>query len=101
LNLTITGKHIKVTEALKKYARDKTSKLPKYYDSVNQIQVVIDGNEHHNINVEIIVRAEHNKVFVANEISNDAYKGIDSAIHKLERQLRRKNKKERNNKHSD
>ncbi len=101
MNFTITGKHIKVTEALKKYARDKSSKLPKYYDSINQIQVVIDGNEHHNIDVEIIARAEHNKLFIANEISNDAYKGIDLAIHKIERQLRRKKKKERNNKHSD
>lgn len=99
MNFTITGRHIKVTEALKKHAREKTSKLPRYYNSINQVQVIVDGNEHHNINVEIIARAEHNKVFVANQTSDDAYKGIDLTVHKLERQLRRKKEKERNSKH--
>ena len=43
--ITITGKHIEVTEALKKHAEEKTSKLPKYYNSINQVEVIIDGNQ--------------------------------------------------------
>ncbi|MHC4842264.1 MAG: ribosome hibernation-promoting factor, HPF/YfiA family [Planctomycetota bacterium] len=99
MDFIITGRHIDVTEAIKNYAQEKTSKLPRYYNNINQVKVIIDGKEHSNINVEIIARAEHNKVFVAQETSEDAYKGIDIAAHKLESQLRRIKSKERNNKH--
>jgi len=99
LDFIITGRHIDVTEAIKSYAQEKTSKLPRYYSLINQVSVIIDGKEHSDINVEIIARGEHNKVFVAEETSEDAYKSIDIAVHKLERQLRRIKSKERNNKH--
>lgn len=99
MDFIITGRHIDVTEAIKSYAQEKTSKLPRYYSLINQVSVIIDGKEHSDINVEIIARGEHNKVFVAEETSEDAYKSIDIAVHKLERQLRRIKSKERNNKH--
>ena len=100
MDFIITGRHTDITEAVKNYAQEKTAKLPRYYNSINQVKVLIDGNKHSNISVNITARAEHNKVFIAEETSNDAYKGIDLAVHKLERQLRRKKEKERNNKHS-
>ncbi len=96
---TITGRHFDITEAFKRYAEEKTSKLSKYYDSINRIEVIIEGNKDGNITVEIIARAEHNKIFIVKEISEDAYKSIDIGVHKLERQLRRKKGRERNNKH--
>ena len=48
--------------------------------------------------MEIIARGEHSRVFVGTETCEDAYKGIDVAVHKLERQLRRKKTRERDNK---
>ncbi len=95
---TISGKHIDITEAIKRHAEEKTSKLPKYYDSINQIEVIIDGNKGGNTSVEIIARAEHSKIFIVTETGEDAYKCIDVAVRKLERQLRRKKGRERDNK---
>jgi len=100
LLFTISGKHIEITEALRMHAEEKTSKLPKYYNSINQIEVIIDGNQGGNTSVEIIARAEHSKVFVSTETGEDAYRCIDMAVHKLERQLRRAKSKERDNKHT-
>ena len=97
---TISGKHIDITEAIKEYAEQKTSKLPRYYNSVNQIEVIIDGSRVADTSVEMIARAEHSKVFVVNEKGEDVYRCIDLAVHKLERQLRRKKSKERNKKHT-
>ena len=97
---TITGKHIDITEAIRKHAEEKTSKLPKYYNSINQVEVIIDGTKTGNTTVEIIARAEHSKVFIVTETGQDAYRCIDLAVHKLERQLRRKKGKERDNKHT-
>lgn len=97
---TITGKHIEITDAIKTYAQEKTSKLPKYYNSINRVEVIVEGGSGGNSTVEIIARAEHSKIFIAAETSKDAYKCIDIAVRKLERQLRRKKTKERNNKHA-
>lgn len=96
---TITGKHIEVTQAIKDHAREKTEKLPRYYNSINRIEVVINGSEGGKPSVEIIARGEHSNVFVAKETGEDTYSCIDLAARKLERQLRRKKGKQRNNKH--
>jgi len=101
LLFTISGKHIEVTEAIRKHAEEKTSKLPKYYNSINQVEVIIDANQGgSNTSVEVIARAEHSKVFIATETGEDAYRCIDMAVHKLERQLRKAKSKERDNKHT-
>ena len=96
---TITGKHIDITDALRNHAEEKTSKLPKFYNSINQVEVIIDGNDGGGKSVEIIARGEHSNVFVVTETGDDPYKSIDIAVHKLERQLRRKKTKQRDNKH--
>jgi len=96
---TITGKHIEVTQAIKDHAREKTEKLPRYYNSINQIEVIINGSEGGKPSVEIIARGEHSVVFVAKESGEDTYACIDLAVRKLERQLRRKKGKQRNHKH--
>ncbi len=97
---TITGKHIEITEAIRRHAEEKTAKLPKYYNSINRIEVIIDGSQGGDTSVEIIAKAEHSKIFVGTEAGHDAYRCIDMAVHKLERQLRRAKSKERDNKHS-
>ena len=96
---TISGKHIEITEAIRRHAEEKTSKLPRYYNSINQVEVIIDGSHGGNTSVEIIARGEHSKVFIVTETGEDAYRCIDVAVRKLERQLRRKKGRERNNKH--
>jgi putative sigma-54 modulation protein len=100
LLITISGKHIEITESIKKHVEEKASKLPKYYDSINQIEVIIDGSQGGSTSVEVIARAEHSGTFVGTETGEDAYRCIDMAIHKLERQLRRAKSKERDNKYT-
>jgi putative sigma-54 modulation protein len=100
LLFTISGKHIEITEAIRKHAEEKTSKLPKYYNSINQVEVIVDGNQGGGTSVEVIARAEHSKVFIGTERGEDTYRCIDMAVHKIERQLRRTKSKERDNKRS-
>lgn len=97
---TITGKHVAITDAIRTYAEEKTSRLPRFYNGVNQIEVIVDGHDTGAaVAVEIIARGEHSNVFVATERGSDAYQCIDGAVHKLERQLRRKKTRERDDKH--
>jgi len=99
LLFTITGKHVSISDGLRTHAEEKTSKLPRYYSGINQVEVIVDGNEGGKTSVEVIARGEHGNVFVATEAGNDAYQCIDLAVHKLEQQLRKKKTKERDNKH--
>ena len=98
----ISGKHTEVPESVKSYAEEKTDKLPKFYDVINQIEVIVDGKEGSkevgNIAVEIIARGERKKIFVVKEKGNDVYACIDLATHKLEQQLKKTKTKERDEK---
>jgi putative sigma-54 modulation protein len=87
-----------VTEALKTFAEQKVSKLTKYYDRVQEIEVIFDAGKDQ-VGVEVIVNAEHNALFVAHHDSGDAYACIDGCVDKLERQLTDHKEKLRNRKH--
>lgn len=96
--VTITGKHVEITEAIRTHADEKVQKLPRYYDSISQIEVIIEGNEGGGQSVEIIVHAEHNDLLIAKEAGTDTYACIDSAVHKMERQLKKTKEKQRGHK---
>jgi putative sigma-54 modulation protein len=98
--VTISGRHMEVTEALKNYAEQKVSKLSKYFDRIQEIEVILDASKD-STGVEVIVNAEHNAMFIAHHGGGDAYAGIDGCVDKLERQLTDHKEKLRNRKHPD
>ncbi len=69
---TITGKHVHITEAIKKHAEEKTAKLPRYYSSINQAEVIIDGSRKGNVDIEVIARAEHGHDGLSTAAGEDA-----------------------------
>jgi putative sigma-54 modulation protein len=97
--ITVTGKHIEITEALRAHAEEKAEKLPRYYNSVNHIEITIDGKDGGKTSIQVIAHAEHCEDLVVKELGEDTYACIDIAMHKLERQLRKRKEKQRNNKH--
>jgi len=100
LLFNVTGKHLDITEAIRAHAHDKASKLPKFFGVINQVEVIIDGGQGGSVGVEVIARGEHSNVFVVTTSGSDVYACIDTAMHKLERQLTKKKGKQRDNKHT-
>ncbi len=98
MTITVIGRHMEVTPALKSYAEQKAGKLEKYYDLIQVIEVILD-TEKDAPRVEMIVHAEHRTTFIARHDEGDAYACIDSCSHKLERQITEHKKKFRNRKH--
>ena len=97
--VTVSSRHMDVTPALKTYAEQKANKLLKYYDRIQEIEVVFDAGKD-KTSVEMIVNAEHKNMFVAHHDEGaDAYACVDGCVHKLERQLSEHKKKFRNRKH--
>ena len=104
MNVVVSARHMDVTPALKSFAEQKAGKLTKYYDRIQEIEVILDtgkelGKNHSK--VEMIVNAEHRNMFVAHHDDGDAYAGIDACVDKLERQLSEYKKKIRNRKHPE
>ena len=97
--VTVSSRHMEVSPALKAFAEQKAMKLTKYYDRIQEIEVIFD-NARQAMRVEIIVTAEHHDMFIAHDDQADAYAGIDGCIDRLERQLTDHKKKFRNRKHS-
>jgi len=95
---TISSRHMEVSPALKEYAEKKVSRLTKYYDRIQEIEVVFDGARGV-MTVEMIVNAEHNKIFVARHDAPDAYACVDGCLDKIERQLTEHKDRFRNRKH--
>lgn len=93
--ITVTGKHIDITDAIRSHAEEKVEKLSRFYDSISQIEIIIEGNDGGKQLVEIIAHAEHNDLMVAKETGTDTYACIDLAVHKLERQLKKTKEKQR------
>jgi putative sigma-54 modulation protein len=89
---------MEVTPPLKSYAEQKATKLERYYDLIQEIEVVLDAAKDRT-RVEMIVNAEHKNRFIAHHEGGDAYACIDECVHKLERQLTEHKKKFRNRKH--
>lgn len=98
--VTVSARHMDVTPSLRTYAEEKANKLTKYYDRIQEIEVVMEAGKDSS-RVEMIVNAEHNDVFIAHHDEGDAYTCIDGCVGKLERQLSEHKKKHRNRKHPD
>lgn len=95
----VTGKHLEVTDAIREYAQSKASKLPRYFDRVQLIEVMVEKAQRQQYEVQVIVHAEHHEPFVARDREEDLYACIDVTCDKMERQLADFKKKLRNRKH--
>ena len=102
MDIRIVGKHMEMTDAIKTRIEDKVSGLPKFYNSVLDVEVIVEsGKDGASKSVEIIARSRHSHVFVAKQTGEDMYVCVDDAVKKLERQLTKQKEKERENKHTE
>ena len=87
----IVGRNIELTQAIREFATQKSSKLLKYFDGIQQITVTLTKDDHHKhglFGAELIVDVEKHDNFVSHEHDKDLYVAIDAAVAKSERQLR-------------
>jgi putative sigma-54 modulation protein len=99
--ITLSGRHLEITAAIRTHAEEKANKLTKFYDLIQEIEVVLEGSAgtEKRRKVEFVVKAEHKNTFVASAEGDDLYGCIDQVCHKLERQLTDHKERFRNRKH--
>lgn len=91
MNITISGKNVEVTDALRNTINAKLGKLNRYFtDDTNIIVTLSVEKERQKIEVTIPVRG---RIIRSEQVSNDMYISIDLVEEVIERQLRKyKNK---------
>jgi len=85
MQMTITGRHMEVTEALKRYAEEKLGKVKKHFDQVIDLHVVLCVEKLIQ-QAEATIRAS-GKTIHAVAHGQDMYAALDGLADKLERQL--------------
>lgn len=100
MEITVSGRHLEVTPTIREYASTKAAKLPRYFDRIASIEVIVNKHNALNYETEIIVKAEHTDPFVVKCAGTDLYACIDDATHKLERRLTDHKERLRNRKHN-
>ena len=98
MQLSVTGRHIDVTPAMRQYAEDKAGKFTRYYDRIESIEVILE-QESMRPRVELVVRTDHKQTLVAHVDASDFYEAIDLVSDKMGRQLTKHKEKLRNRKH--
>lgn len=85
MNLSVTGHHVEVTDALKDYVEEKMNKLERHFDNVTDIHVIL-GVEKLRQQAEATIDLTGTKIHAQAE-NEDMYAAIDALIDKLDRQV--------------
>lgn len=86
MRITVSGKNIDVTDALRNMAESKMDKIDKFFKDEVDAQVTLSVEKNRQI-VEITIPFKNGVILRAEESTNDMYTSIDSAIDKLHKQL--------------
>src|SRR5262245_39058419 len=87
MRVTINGKNVQVTDALKSYAERKLDHLGHFFHNIREAHVVVSTQRNWHI---VEVQLDGDGVFLrGEERTPDAYASIDAVVEKLEKQIKR------------
>lgn len=86
-NMTITGRNLQVTDAMKRYAMEKISKLNKFNLNIADLNIIMDIQkiEHR---CDIIIKLDH-ILIKGHGATEDMYASIDMAVDRIQSQIRK------------
>jgi len=85
--ISVTGRNVQVTDAMKDYAIEKISKIEKFSDRIMDVNVTMDIQklEHR---IDIVLKVNDIKI-TSHAASTDMYSSVDMAVDKIMKRLRR------------
>ena len=98
MQFNISSKHMELTPAIEDYATKKMERFERYFDRIQQVDLVIDKSKN-GYTTEIITDVEHHEPFVAQSTHDDLYACIDITVDRSVRQLTDHKSRLRDSKH--
>ena len=88
--ITVTGRHVEITEAMRDHAFKKVEGLHLDYPKIIEAKVILDVQPHHNRHIaEIILFCANHITIEAHTETHDMYSSIDETIAKIARRMRK------------
>ncbi|BBA34093.1 ribosomal subunit interface protein [Methylocaldum marinum] len=85
MQISVTGHHVDVTEALKNYVLEKMQRIERHFDKIVNVHVVLEVEKLVQ-KAEATVQVNGASLFAQDE-SEDLYAAIDGMVDKLDRQV--------------
>lgn len=89
LPITVTGRHVEVTEAMRDFAHKKIEGLHLDYPKIIEAKVILDVQKKTRHIAEIILFCANHITIEASTETEDMYKSIDETISKIARRMRK------------
>ena len=86
MSFDITGRHIEITEPLRKFATDRFDRLRGIADEVQETHFILTVEKHHRHIAEVNIKTRHD-FYHGEEVSTDMYTSIASVLDKVEKQI--------------
>ncbi len=93
MQVNVSARHGTLSGHDQEVIREKSEKVRRLFDRVNAVEVTVDFQHQDEPHVEINVSAEHTNDFVASAKAPTVIAALDSAIQKVEQQLRKHKEK--------
>jgi len=88
MKVKIEERHMEQSDPLREYAISKAENLQKFFDGIISVEVTMDVEKERRL-VTVFAHLINKKIAKASAESDDMYVSIDSAMDKLERQLKK------------
>jgi len=85
MQLTLTGHHVDITEALRNYTQEKFQRLERHFDHVQNVHVILTVEKTRQ-KAEAELHVSGNRLY-ADAIEEDMYAALDGLVSKLDRQI--------------
>lgn len=97
MQISVTGRHMEITEAIRSHVHDKAEHALIEFPEVLSVHMILQIEKYRHL-AEVVVQASHHVHVDAREDSNDMYASIDGALEKAAKQLRRHHDKVKDHK---
>lgn len=89
LPITVTGRHVSVTEAMRDYAQRKVENLHLDYPRIIDAKVILDVENKERQKAEIVLHCANHITIEVDTTTGDIYSAIDESVSKLARRMRK------------
>ncbi|MBS3764994.1 ribosome-associated translation inhibitor RaiA [Candidatus Bipolaricaulota bacterium] len=92
MKVRIEERHMEQSDPLREYAINKAEDLERFFDGIISVEITMDVEKERRI-VKVFAHLINKKIVKSSAESDDMYVSIDSAMDKIERQLKKYNEK--------
>lgn len=86
MSVDITGRHIEITEPIRKFATDRLERLRGSAEAIQEVHFILTVEKHQRHIAELNIKTRRD-FYHAEEVSTDMYTSIAASIDKVEKQI--------------